>query len=137
MAVARRDPLTGPAPITRLGSLLIAPRSVGGRMLGVCRDAFTDISGCISESRRHDARHDLALTQADHLAARGSEIAIVNGCTCRSRYLTIRRQIRAAQAADQREDDCVIRAWTTARRLAGAIGKLFAARRPSGRGAGR
>jgi hypothetical protein len=123
---------TSHAPITRIGALVIAPNGVPRRMLAVCRNAFEDISGCISESRKHDAEHDAALVNAERNALRGIELAHQVGAPA-GRLQSILDDIRTAQAADELEDDCVIRAWVHAKRLAGCIRKLFVARRGAGK----
>lgn len=127
-AELRLFPDSKPTPICAIGALLIAPNGVARRMLVVCRNAYEDISGCISESRTHDACHDAALLNAERLTLRGIELAHQCGAPA-GRLQSILSDIRTAQAADEREDDCVIRAWVHAKRLAGCIEKVFRARR--------
>lgn len=132
MAIQQRS---NPYPIAKhvLGGLLVPPNSVARRLLSVCQDAFMDISGCLSESRQHDRLHDAYLANVERLAAVGVLVARKNGCACEKRYQAILRDTKAAHAADDKEDGCVERAWTTAKRLAGCIGRAFVARRKGAR----
>jgi hypothetical protein len=117
-----------PAPIRTLGSLLIPPHSVARKALDVCQGAFMDAAEALRRSREADAQHDTALVIADNLAARGVQLAAVHGCPCVARYKALRRAIRTAQAADEREDSLIGAALVICRRLTAAIEKLFARR---------
>jgi hypothetical protein len=120
---------TRPTPIRAIGSLLIAPNGVPRRMLAVCQDAFLDAAACLAESREHDARHDAHLVNAERLALVGLKTLPTSRTEYAMRQQAILREIKAAQAADALEDDAVVRAWTTVKRLAGAIGRLFVMRK--------
>lgn len=118
-----------PTPIRALGALLIPPHSVARKALDVCQGAFMDAGEALRRSREADAQHDTALMLADSLAARGVLLALASDAPqLAARFKAIRRAIRTAQAADEREDSLIGAALTICRRLTAAIEKLFARR---------
>jgi hypothetical protein len=118
-----------PPSIRALGPLLIPPHSVARKALDVCQGAFMDAAEALRRSREHDARHDTALMLADSLAERGVPLALVSDAPqLAARFKAIRRAIRTARAADEREDSLIAAALVICRRLTAAIEKLFARR---------
>jgi hypothetical protein len=117
-----------PTPIRALGALLIPPHSVARKALDVCQGAFMDAGEALRRSREADAIHDAHLNRAVLLALRDAQLSASHDCPCGPRFQTIARQIKAAQAADEREDSLIAAALVICRRLAAAIEKLFARR---------
>lgn len=117
-----------PRPVRVLGGLLIPPHSVARKALDACQGAFMDAAEALRRSREADAIHDAHLNRAVLLALRDAQLSASHDCPCGPRFQTIARQIKAAQAADEREDSLIAAALVICRRLTAAIEKLFARR---------
>jgi hypothetical protein len=102
------------------------------RQVIAIRNAVEDVSACLSESRRHDALHDAYAANLERLALVGIRSAAAEGCSHVPRFQAMLRDAKGLQAANARDGDCVMRAWTIVKRLAGCLGQALTARRRAG-----
>lgn len=135
MALARQQ-AQAPTPIRTLGALLIAPVGVPRRLINATIDALCEMTSNLLASRHHDADHDAYLISVERLAARGVQVSATQGCPCRVRYQSILADVRAAQAADQREDSFIDGVLAMARRWSLALERALKSRRRTSRAGG-
>jgi hypothetical protein len=117
-----------PAPVTRMGGLLIGANSVGRRTLNVCAMSFEDISGLSSEAQRHGSLHDAYLRNVERLGLVGERRSREKGCGCYHVFNAMLIDTCEAQKADEKKKTLLDQIWIIARRMAGAVEKVLKAR---------
>jgi hypothetical protein len=130
MAVSRvRTSYQKPAPIRTFGALMIAPVGIPRKLINATIDALCEMTAGLLSSRAHDADHDQHLANAERLTLVGIKQAQIGLPITPGRLQAILREIKAAQAADAKEDGFIETVLATTRRWSLALEKALKLRR--------